>query len=146
MSCRDIFWNVETETGERMGVGASIASNEKDPGQRRAENNIDHDEADKRPQSLTDTRRRASRERNRWYVLRNSCLIADNRWRDSIRLNASVFPPHCHAPALFLHYNFSFIGAFNLTETIIAGSTKLHHWPAARIYDCCRTDLQRGAA
>jgi hypothetical protein len=42
-------------------------------------------------------------------------------------LNASLFPRHCHDLARFPHYNFSFIGAFNLTQTIIAGSTKLHH-------------------
>jgi hypothetical protein len=52
-------------SANELVFGASIASSEKDPSRRHAENDISHDEADKRPQSLTDTSRRASRERNR---------------------------------------------------------------------------------
>jgi len=103
MSCREIFWHVGTEAGERIVRRLDRVERERPQSQLRVENDTNHGDADKRPQSLTCPDRRASRERNRWYVLRNSCLIADNRWRDSIRLNASLFSRHCHDLALFHH-------------------------------------------
>jgi hypothetical protein len=66
MSRRDIFFGMPgPRPANELVFGISIASNEKDRSRRHAENDISHDEADKRPQSLTDTSRRASRERNR---------------------------------------------------------------------------------
>src|SRR5271163_5150060 len=54
---------------------------------------------------------------------------------------AIVMSPSCALS--FLYSNFILIGAFNLTEAIIAGSTKLHDCPTAWIYHCYATNLGR---
>ncbi len=109
--------------------------------------NISCGKVDKRPQSLT----RSALSRMAWAqpsVYSSKFQARDKRPLE--RRHPLECPPllscHCHGHILFKNYNFIFIGRFNLTQAIMAESTKLHDCPAATRYDCCPTCLQRGAA